>query len=112
MTLNTFSALIAQGAPQGGPGDFLRMMGPIMIAMAAFMIISSQMNKKKVKQHQALVDNLKPGDKILTTGGIIGTVVSVKEKSVSLRSADSKFEVIKSAVSEVTERGSSESKES
>jgi len=112
MSLNTVTALLAQAAPQSSPGDLLRMMGPIMIAMAAFMIISSQMQKKKVKQHEALVNNLKPGDKIVTTSGILGTVVSVKEKSLSLRSADTKLEILKSAVSDVTERGSSESKES
>jgi len=112
MTLNTVTALLAQAAPQSNPGDFLRMMGPLMIAMVAFMIISSQMNKKKLKQHESLVNSLKSGDKILTTGGIIGTVVSVKDKSISFRSADTKLEVLKSAVAEVTERSNSESKES
>jgi len=52
-----------------------------------------------------MMKTLKPGDKVTTSGGIIGTVVSVKDKSVSIRSVDTKFEVLKSAVSEITERG-------
>ena len=55
---------------------------------------------------------LRAGDKIVTTSGIIGVVLSIKDKSVSIRSADTKLEILKSAVAEVTERGgeSSETK--
>jgi len=49
---------------------------------------------------------IKPGDKILTSGGIIGVVVAVKEKSLSIRSADAKMEILKSAVTDITERSS------
>ena len=44
------------------------------------------------------------GDKVSTTSGIIGTIVTVKERTVSIRSEDSKLEVLKSAVTEVLER--------
>ncbi|MBI2926096.1 MAG: preprotein translocase subunit YajC [Verrucomicrobia bacterium] len=58
-----------------------------------------------------MLKNLKPGDKVLTSSGILGIVVSIKDKSVSIRSADTKLEILKSAVAEITERasGSSES---
>lgn len=111
MTLNTVTVLLAQAAPQGNPGDFLKMMGPMVIIMAVFMFITSRSQKKKATQHEAMVNGLKAGDKILTTSGIIGTVISVKDKSLSFRSADTKLEILKSAVSDVTERGG-ESKES
>jgi len=58
----------------------------------------------RAKQLEALLKSIKPGDKISTTSGIVGTVVAVKEKTVSIRSADSKLEILKSAVSEITER--------
>ena len=47
---------------------------------------------------------LKPGDRILTNSGIVGTVVTVKEKTLTLRSADTKLEVTKAAIAEITER--------
>jgi preprotein translocase subunit YajC len=106
-------ALIAQAAPQQDPGAFLKMMGPMLIIMVAFMVITSMSNKKRARQHEDLLKSLKPGDKVLTSGGIIGTVVTVKDKSLSLRSSDTKLEILKSAISEVTERsGAAESKES
>ena len=43
-------------------------------------------------------------DKVLTAGGIVGVVIGVKETTVSLRSADSKLEVLKSTISEITEK--------
>ena len=52
------------------------------------------------------MSGLKPGDKVLTNGGILGTIVTIREKTLSIRSEDTKFEVLKSAVSEVTERKS------
>ena len=51
-----------------------------------------------------MMKTIRPGDKILTSGGIIGTVVGVKDKSISIRSADTKLEVLKSAVTQITER--------
>ena len=53
---------------------------------------------------------VKPGDKVITSGGILGVVITVKEKTVSIRSADAKLEITKSAIAEITERGG-ESKE-
>ena len=47
---------------------------------------------------------LRPGDKVVSTSGIIGVVLSIKDRSVSIRSADTKLEILKSAVAEVTER--------
>ncbi len=69
-----------------------------------FLMIRPQ--QTKAKEHAQLLKALKPGDRILTSGGILGVVISVKEKSLSIRSADAKLEIAKSAVSEVTEKGS------
>jgi preprotein translocase subunit YajC len=46
---------------------------------------------------------------VVTSGGILGVVVSVKERTVAIRSADTKLEVVKSAVTEVTEKASGDS---
>ena len=65
-----------------------------------------QPQQKKQKEHGEMLKTLRPGDKVVAGGGIIGVVVSVKEKSIALRSSDAKLEVLKSAVSEVVERAS------
>ena len=48
-----------------------------------------------------MLAELKSGDKVVTASGIIGVVITVKDKSVSLRSADAKFEVTKASVTEI-----------
>ena len=58
----------------------------------------------RAKQQDSLLKNLKSNDRVVTSSGIVGIVISVKEKSVTLRSADSKLEVLKSAVTEITEK--------
>lgn len=74
----------------------------MMAGMMYFMVIRPQ--QKRTKDLNQLLKGLRPGDRIVTTSGIIGTVVNVKEKSISLRSADTKLEILKTTVAEVTER--------
>jgi preprotein translocase subunit YajC len=67
-----------------------------------FLLIRPQ--RTRAKQQEELLKALKSGDKIVTASGIIGVVISVKEKTVSIRSSDAKLEILKTAVSEITER--------
>jgi preprotein translocase subunit YajC len=59
---------------------------------------------KRAKQQANLLKALKAGDKVVTSSGLVGVVIAVKERTVSLRSADAKLEILKSAVTEITER--------
>ncbi|HYY57439.1 MAG TPA: preprotein translocase subunit YajC, partial [Pyrinomonadaceae bacterium] len=55
--------------------------------------------RKRQKELQETISNLKAGDRVVTTGGIIGTITAVRETSLLLRSADkSIIEVARSAV--------------
>jgi preprotein translocase subunit YajC len=103
-------AILAMGAPaaqSGQPGatpNPLLQMVPFILMIVVFYFILIRPQQKKAKQHQELLKQLKSGDRVVTGSGIIGTIISVKERSVSLRSADTKLEVLKSAISEVTDR--------
>lgn len=77
-----------------------------IILMVVFLMWSQN---KKAKQHAALLATVKSGDKVLTSSGIIGTVVTVKEKVITIRSSDSKLEISLSAVADITERGTQKS---
>ena len=72
----------------------LCMFGPLFAIMYVLILRPQSQQRKKL---EAIVEALKPGDKVIAAG-IIGTVVTVKERSVTLRSGDSKIEVSKSAV--------------
>jgi preprotein translocase subunit YajC len=65
--------------------------------------------QKRAKEHAALLKAVKAGDKIVSTSGILGVVLSVKEKTVTIRSADTKLEITKAAIAEITERGTDKS---
>lgn len=73
-----------------------------MFVIFYFILIRPQ--QKKAKAQTELLKAVKPGDKIVTTSGILGVVITVKEKAISIRSADSKFEITKTAVAEILER--------
>ena len=74
-----------------------------MGVMMYFILFRPQQQRAK---HQAqLLKSLKSGDKVVTTSGIVGVVITVKDKTVSLRSADAKMEITKSSVAEIIESG-------
>ena len=106
MTFSALKTLFALAPPQPGQPtqpvwvNFV----PIALMMVIFYFILIRPQHKKAKEQAELLKSIRPGDKVLTNGGIIGVVVGVKDKSVSIRSADTKLEVLKSAVTEITEK--------
>ena len=79
-------------------------MVPLVLLVVVFYFILIRPQQKKAKEHQQLLKTVKPGDKVLTSGGVLGVIITVKEKTVTLRSADAKLEITKSAIAEITER--------
>ena len=79
-------------------------MSPLFLLLFAFYFAILRPQQKRQKALDVLMKSIKPGDRVTTSSGIIGTVVTVKDRSVAIRSADTKLEVLKSSVSEITER--------
>jgi preprotein translocase subunit YajC len=102
------AASAAGGTGAAQPGSPLGLILPLglMLVILYFMMIRPQSQQRK-RQAQ-LIESLKSGDKIVTASGIVGIVISVKDKTVSLRSSDAKMEVTKSSVVEIIERGGEE----
>jgi len=96
------TAPATQPNPKGMP---LLLFGYVAVFIAIFYFMSIRPQSKKAKEHANMMKAMKPGDKIVTSSGIVGTVVSVKERTASIRSAETKLEVLKSAITEITERG-------
>lgn len=69
----------AQGGSGGAQGIFMLL---IMFAIFYFLLIRPQ--QKRAKQHKALIEALKPGDQVVTAGGIHGKVVAVQESIVTV----------------------------
>jgi preprotein translocase subunit YajC len=97
------------GAPIGDQApEWAKMMNsmlfPVLIFVVFyFMLIRPQ--QKKQKETTKMLESLRSGDKIVTSGGILGTVTNVKEKTVVVRIADNvKVEMLRSAIQTVTQR--------
>ena len=71
---------------------------PLILIFVIFYFFLIRPQQKKVKEHKIMVENLKRGDKVITSGGIIGTVERVMEndKAEIQISDDVKVEIVKS----------------
>jgi preprotein translocase subunit YajC len=57
-----------------------------MVVIFYFLLIRPQ--QRKAKEHKALLDNLKKGDRVITNGGLIGTIVNIEDPLVIIEIAD------------------------
>ena len=54
----------------------------MVVAIVVMLIVSSRSNKKRQKQYQQMLDDIKPGSRVRTIGGIYGTVTKVQDDVV------------------------------
>jgi preprotein translocase subunit YajC len=72
---------------------------PILLVFAIFYFLLIAPMRKRQKALQSLVDGLKKGDRVITNGGLYGTVAAVEEQAVILKVAENvKVKIAKSAV--------------
>ncbi len=84
---------------QGGAGSLFTGILPILLVFAVFYFLVIMPQRKRQQQLQQLISSLKPGDRIVTSGGIIGVVMTVKDDSVTIKSADkSILEIARSSI--------------
>ena len=105
MTEQVFA--MAQGAQgSGGSAGLLSLLPFILIFFIIyFLMIRPQVKKQKMVK--MMVENLKKGDKVVTTGGMVGTISGIKEKenTIILKvDQNVKIEFMKTAVSKVIEK--------
>ena len=67
----------AQGAGGAGGGDIFSMMFPLVLIFAVFYFLLIRPQQKKMKDHREMLAAVRRGDKVVTGGGIIGTVAKV-----------------------------------
>lgn len=72
---------------------------PLIIIFVIFYLLIVRPQKSKEKEHQKMLNSLDKNDEVVTSGGIHGTIVNVKEKSVILRIDDNvKIEIEKNCI--------------
>jgi len=111
--LNLSPILAMAPPPNGGGGDGGLMSTLIMFALIIgifyFMILRPQ--QKRQKDRQKMLEAIKKGDKIVTSGGLHGTIAGIDEKTLLLQVADNvKMKFERSAVGAIVKEGEGETK--
>jgi preprotein translocase subunit YajC len=90
-------------AQTGAPGGFdLISLMPLLLIFVVFYFLLIRPQQKKMKQHRDMVAALKRGDRVLTAGGIIGSVVKVEDGELLVEIAkDVRVRVARSTISDV-----------
>lgn len=88
--MSLISPAYAQMFGGGGSGGFdLVQLAPLALIFVVFYFLIIRPQQKKQKDHKAMIDALRRGDKVVTSGGLIGTVAKVlNEREVMLEIAD------------------------
>src|ERR1044071_970873 len=89
---------------QGGLGGLAQLL-PIFLIIGIFYFLLIRPQQKRQKQLQETISSLKIGDRVVTTGGVIGVITMVRDTSFLIRSADkSILEIARSAIAGIDER--------
>ncbi len=82
-----FGPLFAMAAPPDGGSAWLQLV-PFALVLAIFYFIILLPMKRKQQKAQAFLDNLKVGDRVITTGGIHGQITRLGEQTLQVQIAD------------------------
>ncbi|MDE7194873.1 MAG: preprotein translocase subunit YajC [Oscillospiraceae bacterium] len=92
----------AAGAAEGAAGtaSLLTLVIPVLLMVAIFYFLIVRPEKKRNKEMQNMLNNIQVADEVITNGGIIGRVLSVKEDTVLIETGSdrTKIRVLKSAI--------------
>lgn len=94
----------ATASPEDQKRQMLLNAGLMVFMFVAMYLVLIRPQQKKSKEQSILLKGLKKDDKVVTSSGILGVVTSVRDDSVTIRSGDTKLELQKSAIIQITER--------
>ena len=90
-----------------GPDPLINMLVPLLMVLPIFYFLLWRPQQQRMKQHRAMIDAVKRGDTVITSGGIIGTVTKVKDDGeVEVEIAQgTRIRVLKGSISDVRNKG-------
>lgn len=100
------SPAFAQSAG-AGPDPLINMLVPLLMVLPIFYFLLWRPQQQRIKQQRAMIDAVKRGDTVVTTGGLVGTVVKVRDDGeVEVEIAkDTRVRVVKGAIADVRNKG-------
>ncbi len=99
--MNLLNLIIMQQQP-GDIGSILSSLVPFLLIIVIFYFLILRPQQKKAKERTRLLEGVKKGDKVVTAGGIYGTVEGIEDNIVLLKIAESvKIKVDKTSISTI-----------
>jgi preprotein translocase subunit YajC len=94
----TESFVLAMAQPQGAPSPLVQLM-PVVLVMAIFFFLVILPMRRRQAKVQEFLATLKVGDKVITTGGIFGTITKVEDQTLQLQIANNvRVDVARNAI--------------
>jgi preprotein translocase subunit YajC len=95
--------LLAEGeAPKGGGGEVFLQFVPVVIILVLYFVLIGGGKRREEKKQQQFLSALKKNDRVVTVGGIIGTVANISDKEVTLKVDDNtKLRFLRSSIHRV-----------
>lgn len=82
-----------------GPGSIAIQLIPMILVFAIFFFLLIRPQQKERKRREEMLAALKKGDRVVTSGGLVGTIVGLNERTATLRIADTvRVECLRSAI--------------
>lgn len=92
----------------GGGSDMIMSLAPLVLIFAVFYFLLIRPQQKKAKEHREMLSNVRRNDRIVTNGGLVGTVTKVTEGDDLLTveiAAGVKVQVVRGMIAEVRAKG-------
>ena len=110
--MNYIDALLAMAPAPGGSGGAQNspgmMIGWLVLMLAIFYFLMIRPQRQREKERRTLLDAVKSGDRVVFSGGILGSITNVKDKTLMVKIADNvKIEISRAAVSRILDKGES-----
>ncbi len=83
---------------QAGGADMLVQFVPLILMLGIFWFLLIRPQQKRAKEHKAMLENLKRGDYIITSGGMIGRILEIETDVVLLECGESKLRISRGAI--------------
>jgi preprotein translocase subunit YajC len=88
------------------PNALIQVIGMPILLIVLFYFLMIRPQQKRMKQHQTMLSNLKRGDQVVLSSGMIGKIVRVEDKEVGLEIATGvTVKVVKGMISDVRSKG-------
>jgi len=96
--------MMAQPAGGGAQGNPIAAFLPIILIVVIFYFLLIRPQRQQQQEHKKLLASLQKGDQVVTSGGIIGEVIHLKENEVTLKSGESRLVVMRGNVANILNR--------